>query len=96
MDLRIDVAGTTSGPVVRISGELDGPRVAVLLDHYRTRPDKPPLSIADLVSADEAGLAALRYLQTDGVRIVGASPYFEYLLATPNESASGGSEHRSA
>ena len=93
MDLRIDTVDTPGGSVVKVAGELNGPRVAVLLDHYRTRSDKPQLSIADLVSADEAGLAALRYLQRDGVRIVDASPYFQYLLAAPEaRNASGGSE----
>ena len=82
MDLRLDLVDTASGPLLQVAGCLDGARVGMLLDCYRQRQDRPPLSIAQLVSADETGVAVLRYLGATGIRIIDASPYFEYLLKT--------------
>ena len=82
MDLRLDLVDTAAGPQLQIAGCLDGARVGIVLDCYRQRQDRPPLSIAQLVSADETGVAVLRYLSASGIRIVDASPYFEYLLKT--------------
>jgi hypothetical protein len=82
MDLRLDLVETAAGPLLQIAGCLDGARVGTLLDYYRQRQDRPPLSIAQLVSADEAGVAVLCYLDATGIRITDASPYFEYLLKT--------------
>jgi hypothetical protein len=80
MDLRIDREDTQTGPVLHLMGDLAGSRVAVLLDSCRAVEGALVLSIADLLSADETGVAALRYLQSRGVRIVDASSYFACLL----------------
>jgi hypothetical protein len=80
MAFRIDVEDSSTVPVLHVAGDLEGPYVAVLLDECRIRGTSISLSLTDLVSVDEAGLAAIRLLQAFGLRIDGASPYFRFLL----------------
>lgn len=89
MAFRIDLAGSSRAPVLQLSGDLTGPYVAVLLDQCRIHGARASISLASLVSADEAGLAAIRLLKAFGMGIVGASPYFQMLLterAVPSDA----------
>ena len=80
MAFRIDVEDSSDSPVLHLAGDLRGAYVAVLLDECRIHGTSASISLSGLVSADEAGLAAIRLLQAFGLRIVGASPYFRFLL----------------
>lgn len=83
MGFRIDVSPSPAGIVLELAGDLTGEYVGLLLDECRTHGRPCSLSLAGLISADENGVAALRLLHAFGVEIVGASPYFRFLLVTP-------------
>jgi ABC-type transporter Mla MlaB component len=61
--------------VVRLAGRLQGEHAADLIRLCDESLKPVRLDLADLVSADTAGLEALVMLQSRGAELVGASPY---------------------
>jgi anti-anti-sigma regulatory factor len=83
MTLRIITEQDAEGHVVRLAGRLDGEGTVALTDVLAGLPSPARLDCADLRSADEAGLEALRALPIRGIRLTGLSPYWRLRLAEP-------------
>jgi hypothetical protein len=75
--------GEDSGvQVIRLAGWLEGEAVAELERVVSGRAEPLQIDLAEVRSADPAGLAVLRALRARGARLVGASPYIRLLLGT--------------
>jgi hypothetical protein len=75
--------GQESGiQLIRLAGWLEGEAVAELERVVSGRAEPLRLDLAELRSADPAGLTVLRALRARGAGLVGASPYIRLLLGT--------------
>jgi hypothetical protein len=79
MSVRITCSACAGGTLVRIEGRLAADGVGEL-ERAMADLTEPRLELSALLSADEAGLAALRVLQARGVPLHGASPYMALLM----------------
>lgn len=88
MDLWIGVEDRGDAREVRLEGRLAGEAVAEL--ERATLKLEPPirLDLSQLLSADEAGLAALRVRQEAGEEMVGARPLIQHFLDRLEEESS--------
>jgi ABC-type transporter Mla MlaB component len=98
--LRITLAQDSGVPIIRLAGWLEGEAVAELERVASGRAEPLRLDLAELRSADSAGLTVLRALRARGARLVGASPYIHLLLgpepARPPPSGGPGRKGRKA
>lgn len=83
--MRISTSRNSRGEVVLIAGRLDAEGVADLERVVAERSGALRVDLADLRSADEAGLEALRALRARGVALTGVSPYFRLLLGVEEQ-----------
>ena len=82
MDLRLTVSRAADSTVVHVDGRL---AVRCVDDLQRAVTDSSGtviLDLTNLLSADDAGVAALRLLRQRGAQLRGASPYVRLLLNT--------------
>lgn len=82
MEIRLTVSVQDTGAVIHADGRLDRLAVAELEGVIRMTSGPVTLDLTNLLSADDAGVAALRNLSGKGVRFVGVSPYMALLLQT--------------
>ena len=80
MEMRLTVRMHDTGPVIYADGRLDRLAVAELEGVIRMTSRPVTLDLTNLLSADDAGVAALRDLSGKDVRLVGVSPYIALLL----------------
>ncbi|MGH7388918.1 MAG: hypothetical protein ACREM3_05600 [Candidatus Rokuibacteriota bacterium] len=80
MDMRVTVTVRDTGPVVHADGRLSGLSVGELESVVGMMDGPVTLDLTNLLSADDAGVAALRTLSGRGVQLVGVSPYMSLLL----------------
>ena len=80
MTVRItsDVQGGRT--IIRVEGKLTAIDTSVLVAKCRSAGFPQRLDLSGLQSADRAGIAALRSLQSEGAVLRGASPYLRRLL----------------
>lgn len=81
MALRLTVMAKEDLTLIRVDGRLAGAGVAELEHTCATAPRPLVLDLTDLLSADEAGLVALRRLAGEGAHLLGGSPYVTLLLS---------------
>lgn len=82
MEIRLTVSVQDTGTVVRADGRLSRQGVAELERVVRMTSGPVTLDLTNLLSADDAGVAALRGFSGRGVPLVGVSPYMSLLLET--------------
>jgi hypothetical protein len=80
MDLRLNVNREDDATVVHVDGRLSVRGVGDLDSTVTREPGTVIVDLTNLLSADDAGIAALRLLTERGVRLRGASPYIALLL----------------
>jgi hypothetical protein len=80
--LRIAFSEDSGIQIMRLEGWLEGEAVAELERVVSGRAEPLRIELAELRSADPAGLTVLRALRARGARLVGASPYIRLLLGT--------------
>jgi anti-anti-sigma regulatory factor len=80
MACRIDVLHEAGPRVVQVSGRLTGACVPDLLKVCSAVAGALHLDLDQLVSADHAGLGALRHLRASGARLDKVPPFIELLL----------------
>ena len=78
--VRITTFDESRGRVVRVDGWLIAGDVAALEEAVGDRVRGTRLELADLRSADAAGVVALRGLEARGARLHGAAPFLRLLL----------------
>lgn len=83
MTIHVSEAKHTTGTVLKVDGDLKAGDVAELTLACQLANDLKTLDLADLQSADKAGLEILRELASLGVQLHNASPYIEMLM-NPN------------
>jgi hypothetical protein len=83
VDIRIDITSEGLQTVVRISGRLSEATVAELEKACGPMNGATVLDLSNLVSADNAGVYAIRALVENGAEIRGASPFIQLLLDAP-------------
>ncbi len=83
MECWIGVAADGDRRIVRVAGRLSIAHVPELLEACAAGADVE-VDLADLVSADLAGIEALRRLRTRGASIVGAPGYIQLKLDLPS------------
>ena len=74
--------------VIHVDGRLAGSGVAQLVETCRGC-EGLVLDLANLLTVDDAGIAALRRLAGDGIELLNASPYV-VLLLEGNSASRGG------
>ncbi|MEJ2085544.1 MAG: hypothetical protein P8Y44_07680 [Acidobacteriota bacterium] len=80
MSLWIGVESSSEGRQLRVEGRLSGEEIAELEQVARS-PELPVrVDLSQLDSADEAGIALLRNLESEGVELVGVRPLIEYRI----------------
>lgn len=77
---RIDITQEAGPRVVRVSGRLTGACVPGLLSVCVPVAMSVHVDLDQLVSADSAGLEALRQLRTSGAQLVNVPPFIGLLL----------------
>jgi hypothetical protein len=98
-DVTIRIMNMVDGPgrTVRIDGWLAAADVAVLEEAVGAGARGTRLELADLRSADTAGVAALRGLEARGALLYGAAPFLRLLLGErtggDRTSGAGNEEH---
>ena len=81
MDLRVSVSREDEATVLHVDGRLAVDGVRDLNRTVEATRDPVILDLTNLLSADDAGVVALRLLtMRDSVRLRGASPYIALLL----------------
>jgi hypothetical protein len=80
MACRIDVVNEVGPRVVQVSGRLTGACVPDLLTVCAAGAGPVHLDLDQLLSADHAGLGALRHLRASGALLVKVPPFIELLL----------------
>jgi hypothetical protein len=80
--LRMALGEEPGVQVIRLAGWLEGEAVAELERVVSGCAEPLRIDLAELRSADPAGLTVLRALRARGARLVGASPYIRLLLGT--------------
>ena len=80
MELRLTVSRTADSTVVHVDGRLAVGGVDDLQRAVTEATGTVILDLTNLLSADDAGVAALRLLRQRGVQLRGASPYVTLLL----------------
>jgi hypothetical protein len=96
IDVTIRITSVSEGPgrTVRVDGWLVACDVAALEEAVGDCVRGTRLELADLRSADAAGVAALRGLEARGARLHGAAPFLRLLLGTgANNGRSSGADH---
>jgi ABC-type transporter Mla MlaB component len=66
--------------IIRVEGKLTAIDTSVLVAKCRSAGFPQRLDLSGLQSADRAGIAALRSLQSEGAEFHGTSPYIRRLL----------------
>lgn len=80
MQLRLSISREGEATVVHVDGQLAAAAVGNLDRTLAGRLAPVILDVTHLLSADEAGVAALRLLVAQGVELRGVSPYLGLLL----------------
>ena len=80
MDCLIEVVRETQLHIVRVSGRLTQDHVPDLLSATNVAAGSVRLDLANLVSADSIGLAALRRVRASGATVVNAPRFIQLLL----------------
>jgi hypothetical protein len=80
MALRLRVSREDEATVVHVDGRLAVPGIRDLDRTVAGTAGPVILDLTDLLSVDDAGVAALRLLGEHGVQLRGASPYVALLL----------------
>ena len=80
MDLRVSVSREDTATVVHVDGRLAARGLHDLDSTVGGTSGPVILDLTNLLSADDAGVAALRLLIERGVQLRGASPYVALLL----------------
>lgn len=80
MDLRLSVSREPKATVVHVDGRLAAHGVGDLESTVGGATGPVVLDLTNLLSADDAGVAALRLLSGCGVQLRGVSPYVSLLL----------------
>ena len=81
MNLRLSVTKHNVATVVHVEGRLARAGIRLLEELVHDSAGAVSLDLSNLMSADDAGIAALRTLKGRGVRLTGVSPYIGLLLA---------------
>ncbi len=82
MDVCITTTRNGPGNQVRVAGRLSRENVSELLRECSQAGRPLALDLTELLFLDDAGVAALRQLEADGVELEHASPYVRLLLKT--------------
>jgi anti-anti-sigma regulatory factor len=82
MEMRLTIRVQDTGTVVHADGRLSRLGVTELEGVIRMTSGPVTLDLTNLLSADDAGVVALRTLAGKGLRLVGVSPYMALLLQT--------------
>lgn len=89
MSIRLTLTGKDGWTVVHVDGWLTARELADLESTVRSVSGAVVLDLSNLLSADDAGVAALRALAGEGVQLSGVTPYMSLLLdAEPEPRAS--------
>ncbi len=80
MECRIELTTAAPRAVVTITGRLAGEAIEQLKGVRRSIEGAVTLNLAELVSADDDGLAAIRAMSLEGDEIRNASAYVQLLL----------------
>jgi anti-anti-sigma regulatory factor len=80
MEMRLTVSVREGGTLIHADGRLSRQGVPELESVLETTSGPLTLDLTNLLSADDAGVAALRSYAGRGVRLVGVSPYMALLL----------------
>jgi hypothetical protein len=92
--IRITSLDKSDGRIVRVDGWLAACDVAALEETIGDRARGTRLELADLRSADAAGVIALRGFEARGALLHGAAPFLRLLLgAGTNSAPSQGADH---
>lgn len=89
VNCRIETIPRTCPSVVRVSGWLAAIHVPELMGMCSNPPDAYRLDLGELVSADGAGLDALRRLRAAGAQIIRMPRFIELLLGDAPEQRAG-------
>ncbi len=93
MRIRITTSTNTNTTTIRVEGRLGALETIELLAECRSADQPLRLRLEGLISADDAGIRALRGLQEEGAELIGASPFVQQLLNTSAGALEfGGSE----
>ena len=79
MELRLTATERDGSTIVHVDGRLAAGGVGELERLVRAVDGPVMIDLSNLLSADDAGVAALRTLAGQGARLVGASPYVALL-----------------
>jgi len=97
--MRLRIAKKTSRTrvvVLQVDGELAREGVAELKRVCASITGRMRVDLSNLRSADDAGLATIRDLESAGAEVVGASPYIRLLLAVRTPDAPSGTTEASS
>jgi len=87
MQFRAEVVDDGIGNTLRLAGRLECEHSSELVDLYEHTDGAVRLDLADLVSADAAGLNTLRMLRGRGAELVGLSPYLTLRLGAESSES---------
>lgn len=87
VDFCITPMAGKGGTVLRIDGRLGREGLAVLMRACEEADRPITLDLSDLRLADDAAVAALRRLESGGIRLVGASQYLALRLKARGDGA---------
>jgi hypothetical protein len=85
--IRIDTVQQGPPLVLRVSGSISGPDVAVLRDSVSRQGLPGRIELAEVDFVDPDGAKALLELEARGARLVGPEPFVELLLRNSRGSA---------
>jgi hypothetical protein len=88
MELRLTVSRRDETTVLKLDGRLAARSLGELDRLVRSAGGPIVVDLSNLVSADDAGVATLRTLAGQGVRLTGASPFVSLLLGERGGSRS--------
>src|SRR5215831_7683156 len=80
MGLRLTVIADRGTTSIHVDGRLTAQELGELHKAVRSAAAPIVLDLSNLMSADDAGVAALRGLAGEGMRLIGATPYVTLLL----------------
>ena len=89
MALRLTVVPEGATTAIHVDGRLTARELGELDKAVRSVATPVVLVLSNLLSADDAGIAALRSLAGEGMQLIGATPYVALLLEV--DAGTGGS-----
>lgn len=96
MTFRLIVSDAGDLTTIRVVGRLANDALDVLKEACEQARRPVALDLSDLRTASPAGVLLLRRLASEGIDLLGASPYMALLQATLHETAAPGRPRRQA